>query len=251
MVGRELAGGNTSGAVVRVGDTVRKPWTTSTPSVTRFVKALRAAGIDAPAPVGRDEVGRQILEFVPGESADDTGPLSRAALRRVGSIVRSIHDASASFVRHDDDVWETAIASPGDELVCHNDLAPWNLIVGERWTFIDWDAAAPSTRLWDLAYAAQAFALNDVTRSVDESAGDLRAFVDGYRADSTMRARLPHTMGQRAEAMYHLLSSSHTAGVEPWASMFTAGHGEHWDAVVRYVKGHEDDWLRALTLPRG
>ncbi|MDF2580485.1 MAG: aminoglycoside phosphotransferase, partial [Microbacterium sp.] len=45
-----LEGGNASGSVVRVGDTVRKTWTASTPSVIAFVEALRAQGVDAPEP---------------------------------------------------------------------------------------------------------------------------------------------------------------------------------------------------------
>ncbi|WP_407645311.1 phosphotransferase [Brevibacterium pigmentatum] len=32
----------------------------------------------------------------------------------------------------------------------HGDLTPWNLLLGERWVFIDWDSAAASARLWDL-----------------------------------------------------------------------------------------------------
>ncbi|WP_350309798.1 phosphotransferase, partial [Arthrobacter sp. efr-133-R2A-63] len=56
-------------------------------------------------------------------------------------MVRAIHDASESFVPPRDARWNVAISSPGEELICHNDLAPWNLIIGDRWTFIDWDAA--------------------------------------------------------------------------------------------------------------
>lgn len=65
----------------------------------------------------------------------------------IGSMVRAIHDASESFVPSPDAQWTTAIPAPGDDLICHNDLAPWNLMIGDRWAFIDWDAAAPSTRL--------------------------------------------------------------------------------------------------------
>lgn len=133
--------------------------------------------------------------------------------------------------------------------MCHNDLAPWNLLVGERWVFIDWDAAAPSTRLWDLAYSAQAFALNNVRLAPEEAARALAAFVDGYGADDRMREALPSTMTRRTAAMYELLHSSHAAGREPWATMFRDGHGVHWEMVRRYVEDHREVWSAAISSP--
>ena len=242
-----LAGGNASGPVVRVGDTVRKPWTAATPSAIAFVEAIRAAGIDAPTPMGRDELGRQVQELVPGRLAMDSDPLSLPELHRVGALVRAIHDASTTYVPPADAIWETAIPAPGDDLVCHNDLAPWNLIVGERWVFIDWDAAAPSTRLWDLAYAAQTFTLSDVGLEPERTARGLAAFVDGYGADRRMRERLPDALSRRTEAMYDLLYSSSLAGTDPWASMFADGHGEHWKAAAHYVEAHRAVWAAALA----
>ncbi|WP_340638600.1 phosphotransferase [Microbacterium protaetiae] len=177
----------------------------------------------------------------------DRDPLSLDDLRRVGSIVRTIHDASAQFTPPENVAWESAIPTPGRDLVCHNDLAPWNLIIGERWVFIDWDAAAPSTRLWDLAYAAQAFTLNDPNQSPHPAAQGLAAFVDGYRADEATRTALPAEMGRRATAMRTLLESSASIGLEPWASMHANGHGAHWAAVSHYVEAHQDIWLNALA----
>ncbi|SDQ49048.1 phosphotransferase [Microbacterium sp. cf332] len=243
----QLAGGNASGSVVRVGDTVRKAWTASTPSVVAFVDALRVQGIDAPEPRGRDERGRQVTEFVDGPLAIDAGPLDRAQLHRVGAMVRRIHDAAAEFTPADDARWETAIAAPGAELVCHNDHAPWNLVLGERWVFIDWDAAAPSTRVWDLAYAAQSFALGDPGDDVDVAAGRLRAFVDGYGASAVLRGALPDEMTERVAAMHALLETSHRAGREPWATMFVEGHGAYWAAVHDFVDRHRLAWARALS----
>lgn len=241
----QLTGGNTTDAVVRVGSTVRKPWTPATPSVLAFMKAMRSAGVDVPAVYERDDQGRQVVEFVPGVLAMDSSPLSLPELRRVGGIVRSIHDASAAYIPDVESTWNSLIPAPGAELICHNDLAPWNLVIGDRWVFIDWDAAAPSTRLWDLAYAAQAFTLNDASEDPLVAARRLAAFVDGYDASSELRAGLPAAMIERTEAMLDLLKNSHAAGFEPWATMYTSGHGDHWGGVARFVREHEAMWVDA------
>ncbi len=243
---QELPGGNASGTVVRAGDTVRKPWTPATPCVHAFMEHVRERGVDVPSVLGQDDRARQVIEYVPGTLAIDAAPLTHGELRRVGAMVRRIHDASKTFATADAR-WETAIAAPGAELVCHNDLAPWNLVVGERWVFIDWDAAAPSTRLWDLAYAAQAFTLSDIGAPVERAAAALRVFVDGYGADVGLREQLPSAMEQRAEAMLDLLTTAHEERREPWASMFSDGHGSHWAAVVDHVHAHQNLWLDALT----
>lgn len=196
--------------------------------------------------MGSDEHGRQVQEFIPGTLAIHADPLSQADLYRVGEMVRAIHDASATYIPPEDAVWETAIPAPASELVCHNDLAPWNLLIGDRWMFIDWDASAPSARVWDLAYSAQAFTLSGTSRDPSLAADDLSAFVDGYRADDSMRRLLPDAMAERTAAMYNMLRRSHNAGKEPWASMFTAGHGDHWLSMDNYVRSHRNTWAEAL-----
>lgn len=244
-----LSGGNASGVVTRIGDTVRKQWAASTPSVHAFMSHVREHGVDVPTPLGQDERGRQRIEFVPGPLAIDDGPLAADGLRRVGAIVRAIHDASETFSPPADARWDTAIPAPDAQIVCHNDLAPWNLVIGDRWVFIDWDAAAPSTRLWDLAYAAQTFTLSAVEPAPEVAAERLRAFVDGYGAAAEVRERLPSAMHRRAAAMLELLTTAHAQGREPWSSMFADGHGSHWTAVVDYVGANQQVWFDALTAP--
>jgi len=74
--------------------------------------------------------------------------------------------------------WQVLMPADGDEIIAHHDLAPWNLIMGDReWAFIDWDVAAPGTRLWDLAYAMHGFA-------------PLSANPAHHRADAGRRLRL-------------------------------------------------------------
>lgn len=246
----ELTGGNATDGVVRIGETVRKPWSAGTPSVIEFMGAVRSAGVDVPAVLGRDDQGRQVLELIPGALAMDLEPLSVRDLARVGGIVRAIHDASEGFVPTVAAHWESAIASPGSDLICHGDLAPWNLIIGSRWVFIDWDGSGPSTRLWDLAYAAQSFTLNHPDVAPEQAAERLAAFVAGYGADEALRAALPNAMVQRVAAMYDLLRSSHATGVQPWAAMHVSGHGAHWRAALEYVDSNHELWNRVLTADR-
>jgi Ser/Thr protein kinase RdoA (MazF antagonist) len=247
MPEQSLSGGNTSGAVVRVGNTVRKPWLASTPGVHAFMAAVRKAGVAVPAVLEADEAGRQVLVFAPGRSALESGPLTEPQLTQVGGMVRPIHDASENLNSPNSAMWNVAIPAPEEGLICHNDLAPWNLIVGARWTFIDWDAAGPSSRLWDLAYAAQAFTLSDPDQEPEESGVRLAAFVAGYGASHQLRQDLPAAMYRRAAAMYELLSSSHAAGSEPRSSMFSEGHGDHWHRVTEYAREYEEVWVSALA----
>src|SRR5699024_4681653 len=48
-----LSGGNTTEGVVRLGDTVRKPWEPTTPAVHELMRTVAAAGIDVPEPRDR------------------------------------------------------------------------------------------------------------------------------------------------------------------------------------------------------
>ncbi|WP_454294485.1 phosphotransferase [Salana multivorans] len=247
-----LEGGNSAFGVVRVGATVRKPWLPTTPRVHELMVALRSAGIDVPEPRGRDRAGRQVLEHVPGHLAMGGPPLSLAELGLVGSLVRQLHDA-AEPVAVGPEPWPVLLPPPEDDtgarLLCHNDLAPWNLVLGERWVFIDWDGAGPSTRSWDLAYAAQTFTLNDPDVAPAVAAGRLAALVAGYDPDPQLRAALTDAIVARPAAMRDHLAAAAASGWEPWASMHRDGHGEHWSRAAEHVREHRGVWRAALLVP--
>jgi hypothetical protein len=151
-----LAGGNSTD-VVRNGDTVRRaigPWT---PTIHALLTRLRAAGIDeVPAAHGIDDAGREVLDYLPGVVANYPIPAwvwSPEVLTDAGVLLRRVHDASVGVAV--DGPWRTATHEPA-EVICHNDVAPYNLVFrDERLVgLIDWDSASPGPRVWDLAYLA-------------------------------------------------------------------------------------------------
>jgi tRNA A-37 threonylcarbamoyl transferase component Bud32 len=231
---------------VRIGETVRKPWLPTTERTVAYMAALRDRGIDLPESHGRDDQGRLILDFVPGTLALHSAPLDVGVIRAVGGLVRSIHDASGGLAVPED--WEVLLPAKDPDLLCHNDLATWNLILdGDQLVFIDWDGAGPSTRLWDLAYAAISFGHLFPDTAAGAAATRLEAFLDGYGADDDLRAALPATMSQRAEAMQQLLQRAHETGREPWATMYLDGHGQHWLATTKFIASHQRIWQKAVT----
>lgn len=241
-----LAGGNASGGVVRIGRTVRKPWLPTSERTVAYMLELRNRGIDLPEPQGRDGRGRLVLDFVPGRLAMHSAPLTVGVVRAAGALVRSIHEASAGLAVPND--WQVLLPADEPDLLCHNDLAPWNLIIDrERLVFIDWDGAGPSTRLWDLAYAAITFGHLFPGAHVRASADRLTAFLDGYDADDRLRDSLPTTMVKRAEAMHEWLRRAHETGQEPWATMYDEGHGDHWLETTEFIARFHRDWQQAVT----
>jgi Ser/Thr protein kinase RdoA (MazF antagonist) len=236
-----LAGGNVAAAVVRIGDTVRKPVTPATPAVEALLAHLDGFP-GAPRHLGRDDQNRQVLEYVPGTIHDL--PKDNAELHRVGRLVRDLHDAMADFRPPPNARWHVVIPPDREDLVCHHDLAPWNLVRAEdRWVFIDWDGAGPGSRLWDLAYAAHGFVPMTKTGDPGTDAPRLRALADGYGLDDQQRADLPALIVAHTRGMYDLLR---TATDDPWARLFAEGHADHWGPAADYVERHLDVWRRAL-----
>lgn len=253
QVEEPLSGGNATAGVVRVGDTVRRPAGPHTPAVHALLSYLHASGFDgAPRPLGIDQHGREVLSFIPGtvpwpDRFDLLEPTER--LVRAATLVREFHDAVTGFVPPPGVRWQVLIPAegPGD-IIAHHDLAPWNLVIGARWAFIDWDLAAPGTRLWDVAYAAHGFVpLSANPRWQRRDAGlRLRVFADAYGLDEAQRRDLVPMLARRTRAMHRFLAEQAAAGVQPWAGLWEAGHGRAWEADTDYIEAHEPTWVAAL-----
>ncbi|GAB3213743.1 phosphotransferase [Marinactinospora thermotolerans] len=249
-----LSGGNVSAGVVRVGDTVRRPAGPWTPAVHALLDHLHSVGFHAaPRALGLDERGREVLSYCPGvptwpERFDLMEP--RSALTRVGHIIRDFHDAVAGFTPPPGARWRVLYPQAGDEIIAHHDLAPWNLIAGtDSWAFIDWDTAAPGTRLWDLAYAVVSFVPLSAEPALRR--GDpverMRALVEGYGLeDEDDRRRLIGLTAERARAMHDLLAEQAARGNAPWERLWREGHGRIWRANADHILDNRQRWEDGL-----
>lgn len=263
MAARELrfADGNVS-EVVRVGDTVRRvagPWTTTVHALLRHLEAVGFEG--APRVLGFDERGREILTFVSGSTipASLEGFSADAVLVETATLLRRYHDATTTFVPPADAAWWHRPGAPnGGDVICHNDVAPWNTVVvdGQPRALIDWDCAAPGPRIWDIAYALWRFAplyTDDGPGGEQGDAGPpserarrMALFCDVYGLDD--RRELLRMIEHRQAVMYNTLKLWAEAGIPAFVSMWRSGHADSVLRDIAYFQRHRDVFERSLGV---
>jgi hypothetical protein len=231
-----FAEGNVS-AVVRVGDTVRRGTGHWTPTVHALLRHLEQVGFaGAPRVLGIDELGREILSFVPGITIPPplTGFRSDEIVIETARLLRRYHDATTSFVPPPDARWWLQVGGPREgEVICHNDIAPWNTVVvdGRPTAFVDWDFAAPGPRLWDVAHAIwRCVPLygNDEDGPLVKQVRRIALFCDAYGL--TDRRGLLDTVRRRQTVLYDSVRTWAAEGVPAFARMWQEGHA---DGVLR------------------
>jgi Ser/Thr protein kinase RdoA (MazF antagonist) len=153
----EILTGGHMNAVMRVGETVRRPAGAWTPTVHRLLSYARERGVSwAPVPLGYDDVGREVLSFISGDVPHEMPEWvwSETALTDAARALRQWHDATSCFDLLGA-VWSFDSHEPG-EVICHNDFAPYNCVFrdGRFAGAIDFDLCSPGPRLWDIAYTA-------------------------------------------------------------------------------------------------
>jgi hypothetical protein len=247
-----LSGGNVTAGIVRVGDTVRRPAGAWTPAVHTLLDHLQRKGFaGAPRRLGVDAQGREILSFAEGAVAwpwEAFRPLATdAGLSRVAERVGAYHAAVADYRPPPDAAWSAIAPQRGAaDTLCHNDLAPWNLIVGPagELTFIDWDLAAPGERISDLAYAARTF--TPLVPDPPYAIPVVRRLALLREAWRLTAAELIDAVVWRAQADLAGLTERAAAGVEPWRTMWEAGHGAANTEITRFIEASAGGWRVAL-----
>lgn len=226
--------------VVKIGDTVRRSTDFWTPAIHALLEYLQQRGFHAaPRVLGIDEKGREILTYLPGVTApaDMAGFLDDGFLRSAAALLRRYHDAVTGFVPPPGARWNRMPGAPDGAIICHNDIAPWNLITvdGAATGLIDWDLAAPGPPEWDLAYALwRCVPLYEdaVYGGPLEQARRIRLFCEVY--GWTDYPRLIDTILQRQQVVLDTLHAWAAAGVPAFVRMVAEGY--HVEGVRRNMQ---------------
>lgn len=203
--------------VVRVGDTVRRPWRDYTATVHAYLAHVREQGVTfVPEPLGRDEQGREVLSYIPGDVPEEPLPewaTANDVLTDVAHLVRRLHDAADGWTPPENAAWgrlpeaKMAILDADDGLVvAHSDYCPGNVVFsdGRPAAIIDFDLTRPTTRVADCVNAMHWWAplldprdRPEPLRDADMP-GRVRLFADAYGMSEHQRSRVADVAVARA-----------------------------------------------------
>ncbi|MEV6158892.1 aminoglycoside phosphotransferase family protein [Nonomuraea sp. NPDC052129] len=243
-----LQGGDVTDGVVRVGDTVRRPASPSTPAVHALLRHLEAAGFEgAPRVVGMDGLGREILTYIPGTTGLGLVTVTDEALVRLAELLRDFHDATRGFPLTRGGWKGGSNDDAAPEVIGHCDLTLQNVIFrdGRPRALIDFDLARPTTRLFDVVTTLRHWApigdpvdLAPLQRGLDVGAR-LRLFCDAYGVPPRDRRRLLELARLRFQRSYTVMRDRAATGGS-WARMWAGGAGERIRRAAAWLDKHED-----------
>lgn len=254
-----LDGGNVA-EVVRVGDTVRRlagPWT---PAVQELLAYLEDVGFAySPRPLGLDSEGREVLTYIDGETVGSghrwpAWAWADATLQQAGRLLRHYHDTVDGYRPKGERTWRFVADHLDDtEVICHNDLAPYNIVWkdGAIVGIIDWDLASPGSPRSDLAFTAWSFcpihtpphaeslgAPTDVVRR-------LKVLCDSYgfqRTEGFLGA-----IRERMQTSIEGIKVKAAAGEDAFQRLVAGGHLARMEQDAQWLDLHEHQWERDLA----
>jgi hypothetical protein len=251
-----LSGGVANrGRVFRIGNTVRRPsgaTGAATQALLHHLQSVQFTGSPRMLEMTGDS---ELLSWIPGEAARTPLPawaLPDESMLSVARLVRSFHDAAASF-DPSSYIWpEDAVPEQyRTSLVSHNDLHPGNIIFNGQQAvgLIDFDLAGPGGFVWDLAAATHCWcpllADEDTPRRLRERRFDRFAmFLDAYGLDSADRVAVAEALAANHDWTFDIVRTAVRAGHE--------GFRLYWNQVGRrvtrgraWLEEHKSDLIAA------
>ncbi|QJW37370.1 aminoglycoside phosphotransferase family protein [Cellulosimicrobium protaetiae] len=268
-----LLGGDVSDGVVRRGGTVRRPRGPHSPAVEAYLLHLEAAGFErAPRFLGVDDDGREVVTFLPGEMGGrppHAWATDEDLLVQLGEWLRDLHAVSCDVVLPEGVSWPERVqfAEVPDvfdvpDVVGHNDLTVENALfvpagddpqgpyrlVG----VIDFDMAAPTTRLLDVATSllywapvAPPEARPAVLRGLD-APRRTRILTEAYGLDRAERLALLDVLAQRFARSWYAMRHAAQARGGGWQRMWDDGVGDRIRENEAWFASQRVDFVRAL-----
>lgn len=258
--------GGTLNRVVRIGGTVRRPASPWSGAVQALLGHLRSSGFDlAPEPLGFDGAGREIVSWIDGQTVGWSLPWppsvrSASLLQAVARAAAALHQAAAGFEPPPGTAWQddpaaaATTASRRWHTVCHNDLAPYNVVLrdGALAGIIDWDQAGPGDPVWDLAFVAwqwvplhgPAVASLMGWEQPPDRAGRLRLLLDAYGLED--RNGFVATVAERIRYNRAVMVSRAEAGDAAYRALVDQGHLFGMDEALAALDADGDRLQAAL-----
>ena len=255
----ELHGGNTS-VVTRIGETVHRSTGRYTESVQGLLRHLEAVGFEGvPRVLDFDEKNREVLSYlhghVPGNAPWPDYVWSEATLEEVGQWLKGYHRAVAEYQPGPQSRWWYGEgASAEDQLICHNDFAPYNTVfqAGRIVGVIDWDVAGPANPLWDLAFCAWSWVplhnpkLTEVLGGPHEAfqSSRLKILSDAY-GHTDAASLVPLIVDRVIESRNGLILGAER-GDPVMIQLVDAGHLADMEQTLKYLQVRRESLVREL-----
>ena len=209
--------------------------------------------------LGIDDQGREVLSFIEGKTVGATHPWPAWAwadetLVQAGRIVREYHEAVRDFRPRGTRTWRlTTAAVTDDEVVCHNDIAPYNLVFrdGRIVGIIDWDLASPAMPSWDLAWSAWTFAPIHTPDHASrlgaplDIARRIRLLCDSYGLQE--RDGFLDVLRERMLASIVGIETQAAAGDGAFVRLVKQGHVDRMRDDADWLADHGQEWTTAFS----
>ena len=257
-------GGNTS-EVFRKGNKVCRKQKKNSKTVQRLLVHLKNCGFEFSPVFFGTEGDYEILSYIEGvcyepEEYPFTAErkIQLGIIKRMAGILRKFHDCTASFICTSDDEWWLSYNGKYEkEVICHNDVATYNVTFKDDMPcgIIDFDTCCPAPRIWDIAYAVYRFvplqeefydAEADAVRKYNSEKDAefrkiaIKAFFEEYGMD--MPNDFSEAVTERLTAMADLILTEADKGNEDFVRMLDEGHRDFYLGEAEFIAKHFNEW---------